>query len=182
MQVWGAGLSRTSLSSRTCSVMHRACAHRRKVTRSITHSCGTFCGLLCHAVSCCVVQNRVLRPPQPTTAPVCRQQGEAGSGRRCELSVDDRDPFFSIKDGVRCQCRQERNWGGARATLGAFGGRVYYEVREGGRHSMLWCCCHDLSAVECLVVRGVECWRMEGMRKNEVDLQPPLPAARPARN
>jgi hypothetical protein len=46
--------------------------------------------------------------------------------------VDDRDAFFSIRDGVRCQCRQERNWGGARATLGAFGGRVYYEVRGQG--------------------------------------------------
>jgi hypothetical protein len=53
------------------------------------------------------------------------------SGRRCALSVDDRDAFFSIREGVKCQCRQERNWGGARATLGAFGGRVYYEVNCG---------------------------------------------------
>jgi hypothetical protein len=52
----------------------------------------------------------------------------AASGRRCELSLEDRDSFFSIRDGLQCQCRQEKNWGGARATLGAFGGRVYYEV------------------------------------------------------
>lgn len=55
------------------------------------------------------------------------------SGRRCELSLEDRDSFFSIKDGVLCQCRQEKNWGGARATLGAFAGRVYYEVGQGAR-------------------------------------------------
>jgi hypothetical protein len=53
----------------------------------------------------------------------------AGSGRRCELSLEDRDGFFSIRQGLQCQCRQEKNWGGARATLGAFAGRVYYEVR-----------------------------------------------------
>lgn len=52
----------------------------------------------------------------------------SATGRHCELNADDRDTFFSIRDGVQCQCRQEKNWGGARATLGAFGGRVYYEV------------------------------------------------------
>lgn len=72
-----------------------------------------------------------MSPYPPTFCSYCRPPppcpGDA-SGRRCEWSVDDRDAFFSMRDGVRCQCRQERNWGGARATLGAFGGRVYYEV------------------------------------------------------
>jgi len=47
---------------------------------------------------------------------------------RCELSIDDRDSFFSIRDGLCCQSRQDKAWGGARATLGAFAGKVYYEV------------------------------------------------------
>lgn len=58
----------------------------------------------------------------------------SSSSRRCELSVEDRDSFFSIKDGVLGQCRQERSWGGARATWGAFAGKVYYEVTSTFQH------------------------------------------------
>lgn len=32
---------------------------------------------------------------------------------------------------------QQRGWGGARAKMGAFGGRMYYEVRQGGKASLL---------------------------------------------
>ncbi|KAF8064578.1 DDX1 [Scenedesmus sp. PABB004] len=52
----------------------------------------------------------------------------AAPRRRCELSSEDRDAALSVRDGTACQCRDERAWGGGRATLGAFAGRVYYEA------------------------------------------------------
>ena len=30
--------------------------------------------------------------------------------------------------GLRCQARSETAWAGGRGTIGAFGGRVYYEA------------------------------------------------------
>lgn len=64
--------------------------------------------------------------------------GASSSGQRSsapsgvELSQEDRDGLLSIQDGTRCQARHERSWGGGRATVGAFGGKVYYEVSWGG--------------------------------------------------
>lgn len=57
--------------------------------------------------------------------------GAAGGARpppKCELSSEDRDAVFSIREGTRCQSRAERAWGGGRGTVGAFAGKVYYEV------------------------------------------------------
>lgn len=31
-------------------------------------------------------------------------------------------------DGLKCQARSEQAWGGVRGTVGAFGGRVYFEA------------------------------------------------------
>ncbi|KAF5826386.1 concanavalin A-like lectin/glucanase domain-containing protein [Dunaliella salina] len=48
---------------------------------------------------------------------------------QCVISPEDRDPVLSVApDGLKCQSRSEKLWGGARGTLGAYAGRVYYEV------------------------------------------------------
>lgn len=47
----------------------------------------------------------------------------------CLLNTEDRDTLVAIAaDGLRCQARSEAAWGGCRGTLGAFGGRVYFEA------------------------------------------------------
>lgn len=47
----------------------------------------------------------------------------------CVLNAEDRDAVVAVApDGLRCQARSEQAWGGVRGTLGAFGGRVYYEA------------------------------------------------------
>jgi ATP-dependent RNA helicase DDX1 len=47
----------------------------------------------------------------------------------CALSLDDRDAYLAVTpDGLRCQSRAEKSWGGGRATVGAFAGAVYYEA------------------------------------------------------
>lgn len=46
-----------------------------------------------------------------------------------QLSIEDRSPMLAITpDGLSCQCRQERDWAGARATKGVLQGKFYYEV------------------------------------------------------
>jgi hypothetical protein len=57
--------------------------------------------------------------------------GEGAAAAGVELSADDRDALLSVRDGLRCQARHERNWAGGRATAGARAGRVYYEVKGG---------------------------------------------------
>ncbi|KAL4449436.1 hypothetical protein ABPG77_007080 [Micractinium sp. CCAP 211/92] len=53
----------------------------------------------------------------------------AGGPAACLLNAEDRDPVFAISpDGLRCQARSEQSWGGCRGTVGAFGGKVYYEA------------------------------------------------------
>ena len=60
------------------------------------------------------------------------QGGGGGSDQQppaCVLNSEDRDPVFAISpDGLRCQARSEQAWGGCRGTVGAFGGKVYYEA------------------------------------------------------
>lgn len=59
------------------------------------------------------------------------RDSEAGGGKpvACVLNGEDRDAVVAVSvDGLRCQARSEQAWGGCRATVGAFGGRVYYEV------------------------------------------------------
>lgn len=47
----------------------------------------------------------------------------------CVLNAEDRDDVMAIAPGgLRCQARSEAAWGGCRGTLGAFGGRVYFEA------------------------------------------------------
>lgn len=64
-----------------------------------------------------------------------RQNAPAGGGGAadtppaCVLNAEDRDSVVAISpDGLRCQARSEQAWGGVRGTVGAFGGRVYYEA------------------------------------------------------
>lgn len=46
----------------------------------------------------------------------------------CRLNVDDRDDVVAISaDGLTCQARAEHAWGGCRANVGAFSGKVYFE-------------------------------------------------------
>ena len=59
----------------------------------------------------------------------------------CRLNPDDRDDVFAIgADGLTCQARSERSWGGCRATVGVFTGKVYYEatVRDEGLCRLGW--------------------------------------------
>ncbi|KAK9822994.1 hypothetical protein WJX81_003865 [Elliptochloris bilobata] len=62
--------------------------------------------------------------------------GSQGSSRApseapapCRMSVDDRDPLFSVAlpDGLRCQARAEGAWCQGRATAGAVAGKLYWE-------------------------------------------------------
>ena len=47
----------------------------------------------------------------------------------CALNIDDRDEIVAVgRDGLSCQSRSRDFWGGIRATVGAFGGKVYFEV------------------------------------------------------
>ncbi|KAI7842747.1 hypothetical protein COHA_003675 [Chlorella ohadii] len=65
-----------------------------------------------------------------------RQNAPAGGGGggadappACMLNAEDRDSVVAVSpDGLRCQARSEQAWGGVRGTVGAFGGRVYYEA------------------------------------------------------
>eukprot|EP01025_Chloroclados_australasicus_P054951 TRINITY_DN6577_c0_g1_i3.p2 TRINITY_DN6577_c0_g1~~TRINITY_DN6577_c0_g1_i3.p2 ORF type:complete len:141 (-),score=24.78 TRINITY_DN6577_c0_g1_i3:30-452(-) len=44
---------------------------------------------------------------------------------QCVLSADDKDAMFSIDaSGLRCSCRSDRSWQGARANVGALKGKV----------------------------------------------------------
>lgn len=53
----------------------------------------------------------------------------ASAPAACVLNVEDRDPVFAVSpDGLRCQARSEQAWGGCRGTVGAFGGKVYFEA------------------------------------------------------
>lgn len=66
--------------------------------------------------------------------------GEAGKGSNsaapsqlppCVMSTEDRDAVMAVApDGLAVQSRSDKSWGGGRATLGAFAGKVYYEVRR----------------------------------------------------
>lgn len=61
--------------------------------------------------------------------------------KKCELNSEDRDDVFAISaDGLTCQARSEHSWGGCRATLGAFAGKVYFEatVRDEGLCRLGW--------------------------------------------
>jgi ATP-dependent RNA helicase DDX1 len=61
--------------------------------------------------------------------------------RKCEMNSEDRDDVFAISaDGLTCQARSEHSWGGCRATLGAFAGKVYFEatVRDEGLCRIGW--------------------------------------------
>lgn len=65
----------------------------------------------------------------------------ADASTKCELNPDDRDDVFAIsQDGLTCQARSEHSWGGCRANLGAFTGKVYYEatVRDEGLCRLGW--------------------------------------------
>jgi len=47
----------------------------------------------------------------------------------CTLNCEDRDMLLAVSpDGLACQSRSEKAWGGGRASMGAFAGKVYYEV------------------------------------------------------
>ena len=49
-----------------------------------------------------------------------------------QLSIEDRSPMLAVSpDGLSCQCRQERDWAGVRATKGILLGKFYYEVGYG---------------------------------------------------
>ena len=64
-----------------------------------------------------------------------------GAHTKCELNPDDRDDVFAISnDGLTCQARSEHSWGGCRANIGAFTGKVYYEatVRDEGLCRLGW--------------------------------------------
>eukprot|EP01025_Chloroclados_australasicus_P054950 TRINITY_DN6577_c0_g1_i1.p1 TRINITY_DN6577_c0_g1~~TRINITY_DN6577_c0_g1_i1.p1 ORF type:complete len:753 (-),score=102.41 TRINITY_DN6577_c0_g1_i1:390-2648(-) len=60
---------------------------------------------------------------------------------QCVLSADDKDAMFSIDaSGLRCSCRSDRSWQGARANVGALKGKVYYEatVQDNGLCRFGW--------------------------------------------
>lgn len=78
-------------------------------------------------------KERIAMSAAASSGPQQQQQQQATF--KFELSSEDRDAWLSVKDGVRCQSRQERNWGGARASVGATAGKVYYEV---GAHPGGW--------------------------------------------
>ncbi len=70
---------------------------------------------------------RAMQNPQPGAG----GGSKAGSGESapCVLNSEDRDSLLAVSaDGLRCQARSEQAWGGCRATVGAFGGKVFYEV------------------------------------------------------
>ena len=49
--------------------------------------------------------------------------------RCCSLNIDDRDEVIAVgKGNLSCQARSKDFWGGIRATVGVFGGKIYYEV------------------------------------------------------
>lgn len=61
--------------------------------------------------------------------------------QRCRLNVEDRDDIVSIDPlGVTCQARSELAWGGCRATVGVFSGKVYFEatVKDEGLCRLGW--------------------------------------------
>eukprot|EP00899_Mesostigma_viride_P015632 jgi/Mesvir1/2406/Mv22148-RA.1 len=56
--------------------------------------------------------------------------GKAGAPPPVVMNINDRDPMLAIApDGLVCQSRSETKWCGARATVGAVAGQVYYEAR-----------------------------------------------------
>lgn len=91
--------------------------------------------------------DRASPPPPPTRPQIVheairtrqrsRQNAPAGGGNggaaaappACVLNAEDRDSVVAISpDGLKCQARSEQAWGGVRGTVGAFGGRVYFEA------------------------------------------------------
>lgn len=57
------------------------------------------------------------------------------------LNTNDRSVMLAIApDGLTCQCRQERDWGGVRADRGVLRGSVYYEaqIRDEGLCRFGW--------------------------------------------
>lgn len=53
----------------------------------------------------------------------------ASSSNLIMLSVSDRSSMVSIsEDGLSAQCRQEKDWGGVRGTVGVLKGSAYYEA------------------------------------------------------
>ena len=57
------------------------------------------------------------------------------------LDTEDRSPMLAIApDGLTCQCRLERDWGGVRATRGVLRGRAYFEaeIRDEGLCRFGW--------------------------------------------
>lgn len=60
---------------------------------------------------------------EPSAAP------PPGGAAACRLNTEDRNAVVAIAaDGVTCQARSADSWGGARATVGATAGKVYYEA------------------------------------------------------
>jgi len=55
--------------------------------------------------------------------------GGGSSRRSFKMSMHDRDPSFAVaEDGMLCQAREQRQWQGARSTVGVVRGKYYYEA------------------------------------------------------
>ncbi len=110
------------------------------------------------------VVHESLRAVAGTGASTSTSTSSAAASEPVRLSDEDRDAVFNIReDGLRCQSRAERSWGGARATVGAFAGRVYYEVRmltisacfeQPANEHIVGCCNAADALVYCLSVVG----------------------------
>lgn len=75
------------------------------------------------------IVHETIRMRQRDGGTVTAAPSTSGQKVACCLNVDDRDLIVAIsEDGLRAQSRSQKAWGGARATVGAFAGQMYYEV------------------------------------------------------
>jgi ATP-dependent RNA helicase DDX1 len=65
----------------------------------------------------------------------------AGKAAGVKLNVGDRSAMLAVApDALTCQCRQEKDWGGVRATVGVTRGKFYFEasIRDEGLCRFGW--------------------------------------------
>jgi len=70
------------------------------------------------------------RAASQTTASTAAATLPAPTAAAITLNTNDRSPLMAVSaDGLVCQCRQERDWGGVRATAGVVSGKFCFEAK-----------------------------------------------------